>query len=392
MIVVGGVYTEICLSPSVRAIFGSGGRAAVALASSGENVELHTFCPINVQNRVEASLGGAVSKFVFHGADAHPVFEYLHPLARPLVYPWPVNATGEFSVQGDSVLRFGMMEGEAKVTARCAVYDPQSPTPARFRANGSSADTLAIILNERELRSAYSGEDEAHAANALSREEAATVLVVKAGAVGARIYVDGDIVGNVPPYQSERVYKIGSGDIFSAAFAHAWANRGMVPLQAADFASRSVARYCETRDPAFAPEGGDDRVAVSFTSGRRVYLAAPFFTTSELWAVQEAVRCLEEIGAGVFSPFHEIGLGAANEVAMADLDALKNSAAVLAIVSSGDPGTLFEVGYARKLGKPVIALSENARDSDATMLAGTECVITRDLSTAAYRAAWASWA
>jgi hypothetical protein len=51
---------------------------------------------------------------------------------------------------------------------------------------------------------------------------------------------------------------------------------------------------------------------------------------------------------------------------------------------------VFEVGYATKLGLPVVGYGENIGRSGVTMMAGSGAAITNDLSTAVYRAVWAA--
>jgi hypothetical protein len=41
--VIGGVYRERCLKPSWDHVFGSGGRAAIAIATMGTKVNLHAY-------------------------------------------------------------------------------------------------------------------------------------------------------------------------------------------------------------------------------------------------------------------------------------------------------------------------------------------------------------
>jgi len=60
----------------------------------------------------------------------------------------------------------------------------------------------------------------------------------------------------------------------------------------------------------------------------------------------------------------------------------------LAVVNGLDAGTLFEIGYAKSLGKKVVAFAQNVNSSDLTMLIGTDCEITSDFSTAVYKASW----
>ena len=58
----------------------------------------------------------------------------------------------------------------------------------------------------------------------------------------------------------------------------------------------------------------------------------------------------------VFSPWHDVGFGVANEVVPKDLHALDNSAIVFAILDGLDSGTLFEIGYGVKKGIPIIGM------------------------------------
>ncbi len=63
---------------------------------------------------------------------------------------------------------------------------------------------------------------------------------------------------------------------------------------------------------------------------------------------------------------------------------------VFAILDGLDAGTVFEVGYARKLGLPVIAYSETVSAEDCKMIAGSGCQIVNDFATAIYQTAWMS--
>lgn len=391
MIVVGGVYRERCVTPNVYEIFGSGGRAAAAIASAGGPVELHFYCPDDDRESVSASLEGAGVRLAPTSSPSSISFRYLHPLARPIFEPAHIVQSVPINVAGDKVLRFGMMEGDAIVDAEMAVYDPQSPSPVSFTANGSAAKRLALILNAAEVSATLPGRTESEAVAHLVASDGACVVVVKDGAVGARVY-EGNHLSLVPPYKTSSVYKIGSGDMFSAGFAHAWMNLGMSAAAAADYASKSAAHYVQTRRTALmSPAELSSLAPVQWSADRQIYIAAPFFTTSDLWLVEEIWRSLTNVGAMPFSPYHDIGLGEPSVVAPADLRAIEHSSAILAVVSYGDPGTLFEVGYAVAKGIPVIALCENQRPPDLTMLVGTGCEVVSDLTTAVYRAAWASW-
>ena len=121
----------------------------------------------------------------------------------------------------------------------------------------------------------------------------------------------------------------------------------------------------------------------------RIYLAGPFFTAAERWLIEQAREGLLDLGVGVFSPLHDVGLGG-DEVARDDLEGLKTSDGVLALLDGADPGTLFEIGWARHAGVPVVAFSASPDSSHWTMLRGTNCEVLHDFPTAAYRAGWAA--
>ena len=120
----------------------------------------------------------------------------------------------------------------------------------------------------------------------------------------------------------------------------------------------------------------------------RVYLASPFFTLGQRWLVDESRRCLRELGLLVFSPVHDVGPGPAEQVAPAALAALHECDVVFAILDGLDSGTVFEVGYARAVDKPVYALAQTVSEEDLKMVVGSDCKVFEDLVTALHHTAW----
>lgn len=228
------------------------------------------------------------------------------------------------------------------------------------------------------------------------------MVVVKNGVEGATVVTAGR-TGLVPSFVTPTVFPIGSGDVFSAAFAAEWAVRGTDPFEAARLASAATARYCHTRtlplpsDLASVAAGYEPGDAGARGAGKwpLVYLAGPFWTLPQFWLLNEARRCLEGQDLAVFSPFHEVGLLCDDPtteqvaaVARADLAGLERADAVFALLDGLDPGTLFEVGYARSRGTPVVGLAEAVPRLELTMYEGTGCFLTSDFATAVYRAGW----
>ncbi len=72
----------------------------------------------------------------------------------------------------------------------------------------------------------------------------------------------------------------------------------------------------------------------------KVYLAGPFFTLEEPWVVGQARRDLKAMGLDVFSPYHDVGLGTAEDVVKKDFEGLRNCDVHFAIGDGLDSGTI----------------------------------------------------
>ena len=391
--VVGGVYEERCLQPAWYQLYGSGGRAAAALAAlTRSQVELHTYIDDHWRRNLEARAKQSGFDVQTTAIPATIVFSYVHPLSVPIISP-PLHLIRQnrtLECRGESILRFGMIEGDARVDGKRVVYDPQSATtPEFFRTNGSKAEVLAVLANAYEVRLLSGVEDVEQGARGILSRDGAQVVVVKRSSRGALV-VDGTGATETPAYQTDFVFSIGSGDVFAAAFTFSWAVQQRPPVESADFASRATAHYCETQSvdlPDFKTLLAVSRPAVRSTTGR-AYLAGPFFNLGERWLVEEARLHLTSFGLEVFSPVHDVGPGPASRVGPADLEGLRRCDRVLALVDNADAGTLFEVGFARALSLPVVALAETLPEEQTKMLVGSGCVVTNDFATAIYKTAW----
>jgi len=391
--IVGGVYIERCIQPLWDAVYGSAGRAVEAVAPLvlGKTTLVSYIAD---EIRPAADFLASMASVRLEPIPAkHPIyFDYLHPLSTPIIRPAPdrMIVHDPIQVSGDVVLRYGMLEGDAIVDAQTAIYDPQSAFGAkRFTQNGSRANRLAIVLNRYEAASMTGTDEPSAAAEQLIREENAAVVVFKMGSQGALVVTPNSQV-TVPIYQTGRVWKIGSGDVFSATFAALWGCRDIAAAEAADLASRATAYYCETRSlPVPVPS---ELIKLSFSPvkpGRGVvYLAAPFFDLGQRWLVEETRGLLVDLGAQVFSPVHEVGPGPAKLVAPEDIKGLEAADVMFAVLNGLDTGTVFEVGYAVKKGMPVVALAQNIKEEDLKMLAGTGCNIVDDFTSAIYQTVW----
>lgn len=389
--VVGGVYAEHCVEPFWDDVYGSAGRAAAAV-SAATSVRLVTY-------RAKPIADGLDNLVRVYGLEVdgpevpdYVSFSYMHSLAVPRIVPRPdaITRHDPITVDGDVVLRFGMLEGDAIVRARRAIYDPQSAfNPEPFCANGSSADEVALILNRLEARKLTGEVEPEKAIERLFERQNTAVVVLKMGGHGALVATRSG-TSRVPAYRSERVFKIGSGDVFSGAFALFWGHEGRSPTDAADLASRATSYYCGTRSlpiPSATELAAMQLDALTPGDGR-VYLAAPFFDLGQRWIVEETRSLLLDMGVDVFSPLHDVGSGPGHLVAPQDLLGLDSANAVLAILNGADVGTVFEVGYAVAKKLPVVALAQNMRAEDLKMIEGTGGFVVEDLVSAIYHVVW----
>lgn len=397
--VVGGCYFEQCREPDWNFLFGSGLRAAIQLRELGSRVRLHTFVADRdhgLLNARAADYGIAVSA---KSVPSTIVFDYDHGLATPTIIPDPRRRDyrrdfPELRVSAKNLVCFGIIEGQLKVKGEQVVYDPQSPTePASFRQAGCEASRLAIIANRAEL-SALSGSKSIEAAcKAVLRRENAEVVVAKLGPAGCLV-VTAHGATAVPAFRTETVFPIGSGDTFSAAFAHAWIEDKMSPAASARFASRAAALYCQSRFPhskrSITKQDLNPLRLLPARERKQVYLAGPFFNAGERWVIEQLRTALLNSKVRVFSPLHDVGHGDAGDVYGPDIKGLRDSGVVLAWLDGLDAGTLYEIGYAHALGRKVIVFVGPERPEDLKMISGGGCHVVNDLTTAVYLAAWAA--
>jgi hypothetical protein len=400
VIVIGGTYGERIVVPGHEEdASGSGMRAAAALGHACSR--LVTAVDVQTAEIAEAAATALGVERLVVPRDEPVRFNYFTPVSDPAI-DGPAATHAELLIsEDDAALVFGMVEqGPRQVRARELVIDPQRPRDLNYLSmEGLSWDRLAIIANAREISALAGGKDAVGLAGAevLQRFAAQTVVVKDAGRGSLVFAIDGAPV-RVGPHPTRTVWPLGSGDVFAAGFAHAWSS-GADPVEAARVASNAAAWWCGTRRETVPQEilAGQPVETLLPSAGSElnvseqrpiIYLAAPFFTLPERWLVETCRSVLRGLGAQVFSPMHDVGPGG-DEVAALDLDGLRESSAVFALLDGWDPGTLYEVGWAHRHDLPVVGFL-NAVDHEGTkMLVGSGAELHSDLSSALYRAVWA---
>lgn len=394
MIIVGGIYHELCRDPDREDLFGSGLRATYALSKTTAPPTLRSVATVE-----EADLVKGIGIKLDHVERTRPIrFSYDTPISSPTHdYDGLDSRTISLTAEADIALVFGMLEAKPNVRAARLVIDPQSPNTTDLREHFNwNAEKLAIVGNQREIIG-LAGSTSGSVAEATERVRelySAELVIAKCGPSGA-VLVDGSGMSLIKPYPTEVVWPIGSGDVFSALFAWYWGEQEEEPTEAARQASMGTATWCSSGAQQVVTELGEV-IPPQSVNGQvtlrevRIYLAGPFFNYGERWLVNLVRNSLMDLGIEVFSPLHDVGIGPPDKVAPADIRGLENCDAVLALLDGVDSGTLFEVGYAKAKNIPVVGFAEQSKNPNLTMLLGTEVPVYSDLAQAVYQAAWSA--
>ena len=396
MTIVGSTYIEKCLYPYWNELYGSGWRAACALSDHTEDIDFYTYLDKEDKKNLQLFPTYNIIKTVETvDIDQTIVFDYFHGLSEPKIYP-PINMITQnktIEVSDSVVLRYGFLEGDAKVKGERVIYDPQSATnPKDFYENGSEADELVLVLNFRE---AYlmTGERDIQEISKKLLQKNTVGIILKEGPAGGKIITEKNI-DSFSAYQTNFVFPIGSGDIFAAFIAYYWGKEEKGLTEAATLASKAVAAYCESQVLPIK-KGYESKQFIPIKNplasrAPTVYLAGPFFNMHQRWLIEEARNNLISKSFKVFSPIHDVGRGVAEDVVPADIQGIHDSDIIFAILDGLDSGTVFEVGFAIALGKKVVVYVVDETEEDLKMLEGTGCYIVRDFVSAIYKTKWLS--
>jgi nucleoside 2-deoxyribosyltransferase len=390
--IVGGTYHEYCIQPFWNELFGSGLRATLSLHGKTDLL-FYTYSDEHTKVILTSIASHLGFEVIINPIHKSIEFTYEHPLDNPIYYPSKMDFINREPITIDTnenVICFGMIEGNAVISGNKVVYDPQDPGNARsFYENGSTAQQLVVVLNRDEANVIFGSCDLVALQNYLKDKKEAYAIVLKSGPDGAYVIQD-KTIHQVPAFITDQVWPIGSGDIFSGQFGYNWMTAGYSLEAAAEEASKATAYYVNSKalpipnklEVRFSP------FKKNIKQNKKVYLAGPFFSMGQRWLVNQFRDALMNVGLAVFSPFHDVGIGHPEKVAPLDLRAISECDIILSIVDGLDSGTLFEIGYAKAKGIPVIVFVENEKKESLTMLEGTNCIFENDFSTTIYKTLW----
>lgn len=225
--VYGGCYGEIVRDQNIRRLMGSGMRAAATLSSLGVPVRLFTRVDDGSQEEAEA-VAAAYGIALEPGDRAGTVtFDYPVSVAEPVVRAhdtrdlqgvasWPSAAQ-----RHESAVDFGMVEGPSAFESEMLVLDPQHATLEETGYRTGVAGRVALIANAREVARLSPAQTPAQSATQLLRE-GFEVVVVKCGALGTLVVTGEESPSWLPAHPTHSVAALGTGNVFTAAFARYW--------------------------------------------------------------------------------------------------------------------------------------------------------------------------
>jgi len=283
--IIGGSYIENCIEPKYNKLFGSGLRAAASLSNKGFDIRLHT-CICDGYKQL-LNLNGNTFNFEIDSLIISKTieFDYYHPLSHPI----PIIAKDQEIIQiknikGNNILYYGMIEANAKFKGDYVVYDPQNHIS--FKDTGSTAKHLALVLNKKEAQilSKIKSENISEIGKKLLISECADVIIIKNGSQGAFVF-ENDKETLIPVFETDIVWPIGTGDIFSAVFAWQWMIRKESPHDSAYKASQFTGQYCQSRHLPLRIDFPVLKELKRPKLNKLIYLAGPFFSIEERWLI-----------------------------------------------------------------------------------------------------------
>ncbi len=396
--IIGGFYKELCLYPEWDYHFGSGGRAAAILSKFDEKICFHSY--VHKSREREFKYFSNIYNIDINLLPSTEVinFEYYHALSAPNIHTLnnPIKIQKETIVTEDIVICYGMMEApNPKLNADYVVFDPQSESnPSMIFDNGSKINHLALILNAEEGKKFTSENNIENIAQAFFKKtNNLEVLILKDGPFGAHLFYN-NMYYYIDAYQTNNVFKIGSGDVFVAIFGYLWAKDKLNPVEAAEKASIATAMYCENKifqidKNSLFKNNNLKKINIDKEKfNKAIYLAGPCFTMADRWLIEEAKFQLEKFNANVFSPLHDVGYGKSDFIVKEDLKGIDKADILYAVLNDYDPGTIFEIGYAISKNIPVVIFIENKIQINMTMFEGSGCIIENDFTTSIYKVIW----
>lgn len=391
--VIGGTYREIDYDDISMDIYGSGYRCCKFLLENKCDVKYYTSGNEEVKDYLN-EIKKVYNNFNYQLTKSEYLiaFKYSFALDNPSVFPNILNIkkTENIKVESSNIICYGMLESEFNIKGNKVIYDPQtSLNPKRYSEIGI-AEELIYIVNMNEAKSISSENDLEKIKKYFFNSENTHALIIKNGPYGAKLYLKNKEEIEIPSFVTENVNKIGSGDIFTSCFGYYWMSKKLPLEECAVLASKTTSLYCDKKVYVDIKDFEFD--FIEFKKGnfndKQIYLAAPFFSIAELILIDKIRNAFLELGVKVFSPFHDIGLGDDETIAIKDLQGIKDSDIIFCVFDNLDSGTLIESGFSLAMNKKIIGYHRTCTDSELLMLKSENLRLFKNLTTAMYHTIW----
>lgn len=100
-----------------------------------------------------------------------------------------------------------------------------------------------------------------------------------------------------------------------------------------------------------------------------IYIAGPFFNEEQINVIRRIEKSCGKFGLNFFSPRHEGVIvdmtpqqrsdpNILKTIYNSNIEAIKKSTCIIAVIDGKDIGTIFEIGYAAALGKKIITFTD----------------------------------
>lgn len=391
--VVGGTYREIDYDDISMDIYGSGYRGCKFLLENECSVNYYTSGNDEVEKYLK-EIAKVYTNFDFQLTESDDLitFKYSFALDTPNIFPNLLNIkkTKNIKVESDNIICYGMLESDFNINGKRVIYDPQTSFKPKKYSEFGVAEQLIFIVNMNEAKSISAQEDLEEIKKYFFNIENAYAVIIKNGPYGAKLFVNNNQEFEIPSFVTENVNKIGSGDVFTSSFGYYWMNKKLPLEECAFLASKSTSLYCDKK--VYIDVQDFEYTFTAYKNinikEKQIYLAAPFFSIAELILVDKVRNAFLEFGVKVFSPFHDIGLGNTESIAIKDLQGINDSDIIFCILDNLDSGTLIESGFSLAMNKKIIGYHRTCEDSELLMLKPGNSKIFKHLTTAIYQTIW----
>lgn len=391
--IIGGTYREIDYDEVSVELYGSGFRGAKFLLENKCDVNFTTIGNDETMTFLKENQK-VYKNFKFELIPYEDIitFKYSFPLDNPNIFPNILNIskTNSVDVKGENLIAFGMLELDYSVSGEKVVYDPQTSIKPNKFSDFGQAEELVYIVNKSEAYSIAESDNIDLIKEYFFLKEKASAFIIKDGPFGAILYFEDKII-QIPSYMTNNVFKIGSGDIFTTSFGYYWMHKKLSIEESANLASKSTALFCDIKayiDVTNFTNFIFKEFNYKSIEDKQVYLAAPFFSISELILVDKIRNAFLSFGIKVFSPFHDVGIGKSELIAKKDLEGINNSDIIFCLFDNYDSGTLIESGYSLSKGKKIVGYHRTCEEEKLLMLKVADIQYYNHLTTAIYKTIW----